>query len=317
MTPFTEFAPAKINLALHVLGRRDDGLHELDSTVAFADLGDELRIEPASEFVITAEGPFAGSLPAQENNIILAAWKAAAEIAAARGFRLPPVSVHLVKNLPVSAGIGGGSADAAAAMRGFLRMAGIADIDEEIARAALALGADVPVCLVGKACRMQGAGERVTPIENFKPLHAVLINPLIAIQTSTVFQILGLEIGQRHGAPRSPSPLWGGIKGGGRSGITTRPPPLAPPHKGEGEHEDYSDPAAWRNDLTISAVALVPAIADVIAELENQQHLCFARMSGSGATCFGVFENLDAAGEAAKVVSASHAQWWVRQANLS
>ncbi|MBC8037834.1 MAG: 4-(cytidine 5'-diphospho)-2-C-methyl-D-erythritol kinase, partial [Rhizobiales bacterium] len=174
------------------------------------------------------------------------------------------------------------SADAAAGMRGFLRLAEIEGIDSEIEQAALSLGADVPVCLVGKACRMQGVGERIVPLENFKPLHAVLVNPLIAVQTPAVFQKLGLAEGECRGASLT----------------------------------DLSDPAAWRNDLTLPAVALVPAIAGVIAVLENQQGIRFARMSGSGATCFGVFEKPDAARKAARAISALHPQWWVQQAIL-
>jgi len=281
MIILTEFAPAKINLALHVLGRRSDGFHKIDSIVAFADVGDELRFEPASEFTLKVSGPFASLLPATENNIIRGAWRAVSEIAEARGKLLPSVLVTLTKNLPVAAGIGGGSADAAAAMRGFLRLAGI-EMDDEIRKAALSLGADVPVCLMGKACRMQGAGERITPLEHFKPLHAVLINPLIAVQTSAVFQKLGLAVGDKHETSL-----------------------------------DLSDAATWRNDLMPPAVALVPVIAEVIDALESQQHLRYARMSGSGATCFGVFKNAKTARAAAEKISALHAHWWVQQVTLS
>ncbi len=282
MTFLTEFAPAKINLALHVLGRRADGFHEIDSIVAFADVGDELRLEPAAEFSIAASGPFAALLPPPERNIIGMAYRKVAPLAAARGKTLPPVAVHLTKNLPLAAGIGGGSADAAAAMRGFLRISGIAEIDDEISEAALSLGADVPVCLMGKACRMQGVGERITPLDHFKPWHAVLINPRIAVQTSEVFQKLGLTPGEKHCPPLS----------------------------------NLSEPTTWRNDLAVPAAAIAPVITDVIAALENQQRLRFARMSGSGATCFGIFENRDAAGRAARQLSAAFPNWWVRHTVL-
>ncbi|HUR42701.1 MAG TPA: 4-(cytidine 5'-diphospho)-2-C-methyl-D-erythritol kinase [Aestuariivirga sp.] len=279
---FTEFAPAKINLALHVLGRRADGFHEIDSIVAFAEVGDELHFETAARFSITASGPFAHLLPVSENNIIFAAWKAVARIASERAVRLPPVSVRLIKNLPVASGIGGGSADAAAAMRGFLRIAGMEKIDADVERAALSLGADVPVCLLSTACRMQGIGERITPLENFKPLAAVLVNPLIPVETSAVFQKLGLAIGAKQGMERS----------------------------------DLSDAKTWSNDLTPPAAVLFPAIADVIAALEKQRGLRFARMSGSGATCFGVFENLETARTAAEKILASQ-HWWVRKVTLA
>jgi 4-diphosphocytidyl-2-C-methyl-D-erythritol kinase len=284
MTTLTEFAPAKINLALHVLGRRIDGYHELDSIVAFADVGDELTFTPAAEFTITATGPFAHLLPVPENNIIFAAWKAVAAVASTRGKTLPPVSIKLTKNLPVAAGIGGGSANAAAAMRGFLRLAEIGGIGADIEKTALSLGADVPVCLLSKACRMQGVGERITPLENVKPLHAVLVNPMIQVSTAAVFQQLGLAKGECHGAPLA----------------------------------DLSDPTTWRNDLMAPAmaIAIAPKIAEVIAALESQPGLRLARMSGSGATCFGVFGTTDAARDAAGNLSASHPQWWVRQVTL-
>ncbi|MGH6907161.1 MAG: 4-(cytidine 5'-diphospho)-2-C-methyl-D-erythritol kinase, partial [Aestuariivirga sp.] len=191
--------------------------------------------------------------------------------------------VELVKNLPVAAGIGGGSADAAATLRGYLRFAGIGKTGDEISAAALALGADVPVCLAGRACRMRGMGERLTPLQDFKPLHAVLVNPMIEVQTSAVFGKLELAKGEGHGASLA------GLR----------------------------DATGWRNDLTAPALALAPAIAVVIQAVENREGLRFARMSGSGPTCFGVFENPDAAREAARAISASHPQWWVRRATLS
>jgi 4-diphosphocytidyl-2-C-methyl-D-erythritol kinase len=249
--PFTERARAKVNLALHVLGRREDGYHDLDSIVAFADVGDSLVFSPAAEFGITVDGPFAGSLPRSEDNIICKAWTAVTGIAARRGSKLDPVSVHLTKNLPVSSGIGGGSANAAAAMRGFLRVAGIDRIDDEILAVALSLGSDVPVCLVGKASRMQGVGERITPIDKFQPRHAILVNPRIEVSTPAVFRQLGLARGQRFGAP-----------------IT-----------------DQSDCSQWRNDLSRPAIGLAPVIATVLASLEKLPRVTHAFMSGSGATC--------------------------------
>ncbi len=282
IVPFTEFAPAKINLALHVLARRADGYHEIDSIVAFADVGDELHFTPAEKFALSAAGPFAHFLPSSGSNIIFAAWTAVVAIAEARGRHLPPMAVHVTKNLPVAAGIAGGSADAAAAMRGFLRTAGIETVDQEITAAALAIGADVPACLAGKTSRMQGAGELITPLNDFQPLHAVMINPVIAVQTSDVFRKLGLAAGEHHGGPLA----------------------------------DLSDAATWRNDLTAPAIAIAPVIAEVLGVLENQRDLCFARMSGSGATCFGVFHDADGARRAARQLSAAFPRWWVQQASL-
>lgn len=251
MQPFSVFAPAKVNLALHVLGRRADGYHDLDSIVAFADVGDRLTFSPAADFAITTSGRFAAALPASGGNIIARAWAAARAIAAQRGMVVPPVTVHLEKNLPVASGIGGGSANAAAALKGFLSLAGITEIDAEVAAAGLAIGADVPVCLAGVACRMQGVGERITPLADFAPLHAVLVNPLVEVATPAVFKALALEKGQTY-----------------RGSIT-----------------DARNPAQWRNDLSSPAIALAPVIGEVLSRLSATPGVTRAFMSGSGATC--------------------------------
>jgi 4-diphosphocytidyl-2-C-methyl-D-erythritol kinase len=162
-------------------------------------------------------------------------------------------------------------------------MAGIEKIDADVERAALSLGADVPVCLLSRACRMQGIGERITPLDDFKPLAAVLVNPLIPVETSAVFQKLGLAAGAKHEI---------GLR-------------------------DLSGAMAWRNDLTPPAVALFPAIGDVIVALQKQRCLRFARLSGSGATCFGVFENAETARVAAEKILASQPHWWVLKVTLA
>ncbi len=251
MTAFSLFSPAKINLALHVLGRRADGYHDLDSIVAFADVGDWLSFSPAAEFTVTSEGPFAHALPVNGENIIAKAWVAATAIAARRGRALAPTAVHLQKNLPVASGIGGGSANAAAALKGFLSIAGIEEVDEEVITAGLSIGADVPVCLTGVACRMRGVGERITLLENFTPLPALLVNPLVEVSTPAVFRGLGLERGQSYG-----------------SAI-----------------DNERDPARWRNDLAAPAIALAPVIGDVLERLSATRGVTRAFMSGSGATC--------------------------------
>lgn len=270
--PFSERARAKINLALHVLGRRADGYHDLDSIVAFADVGDDLRFSPADEFSITASGPFAAHLPAMGDNIITRAFDKVGGIAAARGKVLPPVAVHLVKNLPVASGIGGGSANAAAAMRGFLKIAGLEAIDDEIMSAALSLGADVPVCLLGRACRMQGIGERITQLEGFEPVEVLLVNPGVEVSTPAVFRQLGLEKGAAFAGPIA----------------------------------DVSDSTKWRNDLMAPAIAIAPVIGDVLDWLGQVPAMAQARMSGSGATCFGVLR------EPAKNLEPPAGWWWTR-----
>lgn len=270
--PFSERARAKINLALHVLGRRADGYHDLDSIVAFADVGDDLRFSPADEFSITASGPFAAHLPAMGDNIITRAFDKVGGIAAARGRVLPPVAIHLVKNLPVASGIGGGSANAAAAMRGFLKIAGLEAIDDEIMSAALSLGADVPACLLGRACRMQGIGERITQLEGFEPVEVLLVNPRVEVSTPAVFRQLGLEKGAAFAGPIA----------------------------------DVSDSAKWRNDLMAPAIAIAPVIGDVLDWLGQVPGMAQARMSGSGATCFGVL------GEPVKDLAPPAGWWWTR-----
>ena len=253
--PVTEFAPAKINLALHVLGRRADGYHELDSIVAFADVGDELSFTPAADFSLAATGPFAHLLPGPGDNIITKVWRA---------LGASPMAISLVKNLPVSAGIGGGSANAAATCRAFQRLTGRSpDI-------ALSLGADIPVCIISRAARMQGMGERVTPLDDFAPLHAVLANPGIEMNTAAVFRNLALA----------------------------------------------SNETFWRNDLTPAAAALAPEIATVLNTLQSQPGIREARMSGSGTTCFGIFDNSNAARTAAAAMSTAHPSWWIRQTML-
>lgn len=277
--PFSAPAPAKINLALHVLGRRLDGYHELDSIVAFAGVGDTLHFSPAAVFALSADGPHAGSLPPPSDNIVSKAHDLAASIAARRGLRIPGVAIRLSKNLPVASGIGGGSANAAAALRGLLKTAGIGELDSDIMAAALTLGADVPVCLVGRTCRMQGIGERITPLTSFAPRRAVLVNPNLAVATVDVFRKLGLAPGQSHGAAI----------------------------------EDVADPSGWRNDLTESAIAVAPVIAEVLAMFKEHPGVSLARMSGSGATCFALLS-----GEASDLAATVRSRgWWMAETELA
>ncbi len=261
MQTFSIFAPAKVNLALHVLGRRADGYHDLDSIVAFADVGDVLTFSPAPRFTIVAEGPFATALPGEDGNIIASAWAAALEIAARHRRVMPQVAVKLRKNLPVASGIGGGASNAAAALKGFLRLVDIDPADPDVVAAGLAIGADVPVCLFGKACRMRGVGERLAPRGEFRPLRAILVNPLVEVPTPDVFRRLALE-------------------------------------KGEGFQTaigDQGDPSVWRNDLAPPAIALAPVIGEVLQRLSETPGVVRAFMSGSGATCVALHEDEQAA----------------------
>jgi 4-diphosphocytidyl-2-C-methyl-D-erythritol kinase len=273
----TERANAKINLALHVLGRRLDGYHELDSIVAFAGVGDVLTIEPASSLALTLSGPFANDLNEGSENSVLAAWRLLADFT-----ELTPAKFQLEKNLPVASGIGGGSADAAAALRGLIKLFNLKISAADLNAIALKLGADVPVCLASTPCRMQGIGETLSPIATQLPKAIVLVNPLRPSPTAKVFETLGLQPGQSHG-----------------SAI-----------------EDITNINSWRNDLEHPAIKLLPEIAQVIAALKSQAGITSVRMSGSGATCFGLYENLEAAEVVAITIKNAHPDWWCVAATL-
>jgi 4-diphosphocytidyl-2-C-methyl-D-erythritol kinase len=272
-----EQAHAKINLALHITGRRPDGYHELDSIVAFAAVADVLTIAPAGAVTLDLSGPFAGTLRSEEANSVTAAWRLLNDFSAQHGAPIAPVKFHLEKNLPVASGIGGGSADAAAALRGLIRYFGLTVEPDDLSALALRLGADVPVCLQKQSSRMRGIGEIIEPIQIDLPEAIVLVNPLIPAPTSRVFESLNLEPGQSFGA-----------------GII-----------------NLHDIESWRNDLTAPALTLVPEIAEVIGSLNFQPDIICSRMSGSGATCYGLFESLGAARAAAEVIAEKHPDWWV------
>lgn len=274
-SPLEAFAPAKINLWLHVTGRRPDGYRAIDSLVAFADIGDRLSIAPASGLSLSVKGPFAAALGDGTENLVL---KAARALAARCGVP-PKAALLLEKNLPVASGIGGGSADAAAALRLCARR-WQADIGEgELARLALGLGADVPACLAGRAVRMTGIGERLTPLDPAPPaVPAVLVNPGIPVATGPVFDALA--------GPFSP-----------------------PAEDSGGDLATRAGPNS--NDLEAPAIALVPAIADVLAALRAAPGIRLARMSGSGATCFGLFGSETEAAAAVRVLAAAQPSWWV------
>jgi 4-diphosphocytidyl-2-C-methyl-D-erythritol kinase len=271
-----EKAPAKVNLFLHVLGRRPDGYHRLDSLVVFADIGDTLRAEPAGALSLAVEGPFAAGLAAEQDNLVLRAARALAAAAgiAARG--------HLVlsKNLPVASGIGGGSADAAAALRLLCRLWRVEPDAAVLARIAAGLGADVPICLAGRSSRMGGLGERLGPAPALPACGIALVNPGIALATAEVFRA--------------------------RRGDWSDPAALPTAWRNAGEMAD--DLTRLRNDLQRPAIALQPVIGEVLAALESTPGCLLARMSGSGATCFGLF--VDEATAAAAAPGLQRPGWW-------
>jgi 4-diphosphocytidyl-2-C-methyl-D-erythritol kinase len=271
-----EIARAKINLALHVLGRRSDGYHELDSIVAFADFGDRLTLEESDATSLAVTGPFAADVPVDAQNLVLRANTLFCE-----HIECLPVRFFLEKNLPVASGIGGGSADAAAALRGLLRLTDKIVPTEVMNKIALQLGADVPVCLLGQAVRMQGVGDVLTPLTKKTANAIVMANPLVPCGTAAVFKKLNLQNGQPFGSALDPD-----------------------------------DQRQWRNDLTEPAVAVVPEIAKTLSALQAIEGLHTIRMSGSGATCFGLVDDVETATDIAMQLQRQHPDWWIVSAAL-
>lgn len=277
-----DFAPAKINLTLRVIGRRADGYHELESLVAFADVGDTLGFRAAADTTLDVGGRFGAAIGATADNLVLKAMAAlAAHVPNLRGGHF-----SLEKNLPVAAGIGGGSSDAAAALRLIARANGILLDDPRLMAAALSVGADVPVCVAGKARVMRGVGEVLARPLDLPPLPAVLVNPGVATATRDVFRAF--------------------------SGMTGSAMSL-----GEVPRDNLLDfLRAHGNDLTPAAIICVPQIGEVLDTLATLPGQRLARMSGSGSTCFAVFDSRAAAASAAEHLEAARPDWWVAAATL-
>jgi 4-diphosphocytidyl-2-C-methyl-D-erythritol kinase len=275
-----EKAPAKVNLTLRVLGRRADGYHDIESLVAFAGVGDALTFTPGGALALIVGGPTAAAAGDVADNLVLKAARALAERVA--GLRLGRFT--LSKRLPVAAGLGGGSADAAAALRLLARANALAPNDPRLMQAARATGADVPVCLDPRARLMRGIGDILSDPLDLPRLFALLVNPGVAVATADVFAALAAPpAGQTAPAaqPLGPAVLLAEI-------------------------------ASGRNDLEAPAIELEPAIADVLAVLRKLPGCRLARMSGSGATCFGLFDSSRAASAAARTLRVGYPAWWVR-----
>jgi 4-diphosphocytidyl-2-C-methyl-D-erythritol kinase len=285
--PLATRAPAKINLTLHVLGRRADGYHDLESLVAFAGTGDDIRLEPTSALALEVSGPTAPLAGNDADNLVLKA----ARLLAGRIDGLRMGAFHLTKRLPVAAGIGGGSSDAAAALRLLARLNGLPLSHPAIREAARLTGADVPVCLEPRARMMRGAGEIVGPTLGLPPLFAVLINPRVPVETSAVFRALGLPAGQL-------------LDRAGHPTIETAPAAVIDTLK------------AARNDLEPPAMTIQPLIAEALALASGAKGCRLARMSGSGATVFGLYDDCRSAAEAAKQIRRDRPDWWVKATNL-
>ncbi len=277
-------APAKINLSLHIVGRRPDGYHELESLVVFAGAGDTLSLTPADKLSFSAEGPTAALAGPADDNLVLRAARLLGEQVEIR-----TGTFHLVKRLPVAAGVGGGSSDAAAALRLLADANAISHDDPHIMAAARRAGSDVPVCIDARARMMRGAGDALGARLRLPPLFAVLINPRTPVETAPVFARLGLARGET-------------LKG--------MPHPFVPDNLTQAQLIELL--SQTRNDLQAAATEIAPVIADVIEALRATPDCRLARMSGSGATCFGLFETCHQAARAAAQIRARRAGWWIR-----
>ena len=271
------FAPAKVNLTLHVTGQREDGYHLIDSLVMFADIGDTLTVRRADSTVLELTGPMADKTPQGDDNLVI------------RAAKLMGVTAHITlnKQLPVAAGIGGGSSDAAATLRGLSNLTG-----QPIPKDLMPLGADAQVCCAIDmgAARMSGIGDRVVPAPGLPQLHAVLVNPNLPVSTTEVFR----HLSNRDNAPM-PDTLLTGC--------------------------DAAELISWlqqqRNDLHAPAMALEPAIEQIFKTLEVTPGCLLTRMSGSGGTCFGLYADAETAASAAGRLQESHPGWWVRATLLN
>ncbi|TMJ84768.1 MAG: 4-(cytidine 5'-diphospho)-2-C-methyl-D-erythritol kinase [Alphaproteobacteria bacterium] len=279
-----EKAPAKVNLTLRVIGRRADGYHDIESLVAFADVGDALTFSPGGALALSVAGPTAAAGGQIADNLVLKAARALAE----RVERLKLGGFALSKRLPVAAGLGGGSTDAAAALRLLARANGLAPDDPRLMQAARATGADVPVCLDPRPRFMRGIGDVLSDPLDLPQLFAVLLNPGVAVATKDVFAALAVP-----------------------TAVQTPPAAIC-----TGTAALLDEIARGRNDLEEAAIELEPAIADALAVLRNLPGCQLARMSGSGATCFGLFDSMDAARGAARRLRVGYPDWWVRATAL-
>ena len=294
MPALSEDGRAKVNLTLRVIGRRVDGYHELESVVAFADCADRLSLAPGPELDLQTTGPLAGACGEPSDNLVLKAAKLLGE-------RMPGLKVGsftLDKVLPVAAGIGGGSADAAAALRLLARLNGLAFDDARLLEVALLTGADVPVCLSSRACDMTGVGETLLPL-SLPKMPCVLVNPRVAVATKDVFAQLGLRSGELL------------------VGATDVMQATAWPEDGASVEDWVEVLAENSNDLEAPATRIQPVIGKVLSALSATNGAWLARMSGSGATCFAIYENTAEAQRASQKIQLEHPQWWVHAGVLS
>jgi 4-diphosphocytidyl-2-C-methyl-D-erythritol kinase len=286
-------APAKINLFLHIVGRRSDGYHRLESLVGFTDIGDELSAERAPKLSLLVQGPFAQALNATSSDDTNLVMRAARSLQA-RSSVAPGARLVLDKQLPVASGIGGGSSDAAAALHLLNALWGLGLDEAALAELGLALGSDVPVCLRARPAFVSGVGEAVENCASLPELSLVLVNPGLGLPTPEVYRAFAAT-----------------------DALTRLPARAFPKGPWTDEWTLIETLKGTRNDLEAPAIALCPAVADVLKALGAQDGCALARMSGSGATCFGVFAGRAAAERAARAIAQAEPAWWVRPARLS
>jgi 4-diphosphocytidyl-2-C-methyl-D-erythritol kinase len=294
MPALIEDGRAKVNLTLRVVGRRIDGYHDLESMVAFADCADRLSLTPGSKLNLKTTGPLARDCGDTSDNLVFKA----AQLLGERVADLKLGDFTLDKVLPVAAGVGGGSADAAAALRLLAQLNGLAIDDPRLIEVARLTGADVPVCLASRACVMTGVGETLLPL-SVPTMPCVMVNPRIAVATREVFAALGLRNGELL------------------VGATDVIQATAWPEQGASLEDWVEVLAAGSNDLEAPATRIQPVIGEVISALSATNGAWLARMSGSGATCFAIFENTAEARRAAQKIQLDHPQWWVHAGTLS
>lgn len=285
-----ELAPAKINLFLHIVGRRDDGLHLLDSLVAFTALGDRIAVAPAETLTVNRSGPFACQLPPPSEDLVYRAAIGLADLAGCPAH----AALDIEKVLPVASGIGGGSSDAAGVLRALQKLWAVTPDEAQIAALAARLGADIPVCLLGRTARVSGTGEKLEPVSLPSAVPIVLANPGVPLSTAAVFQAYR-ESGGDFGTPA-------GVIGDVASASTDELAALL---------------ADRRNDLQAPAARLCPAIDTVLEALRRQEGCRLARLSGSGATCFAIFGSDRQAIAAAEAIGTGEPGWWVVATTLA
>lgn len=284
LNSFTMLAPAKLNLFLHITGKRDDGYHLLQSLMIFVDKGDSLSFAPYDGLFIDVEGPFAAELSSPHNNLV---YRAAQALAQEYGMQ-PRGRVVLTKNLPVASGLAGGSSDAATALLGLARLWNLPQETSRLQKIARGLGADVPACLSRRPVWAEGIGEKMTYLQGMPDMHFVLLNPLMPTPTPEVFRLYKSRFS----------------------------PPLQFSGRRKSMMEWIADLKLYRNDLSDAASQVCPLIPQALAALQATPNCHVARLSGSGATCFGIYDNAAAAMAAVNKLRQEHPRWWVSTANL-